>query len=391
MTSDIFIVSGKRTPIGVLNGVLSGLEAHELGAIAITSALNAAGIAPAIVDETIMGQVLSAGAGMNPARQAARGAGLPDASTAFLVNQVCGSGLRAVALGAQQISCGDAAVTVVGGQESMSRAPHVANLRAGRKLGNIELIDTVMRDGLSDAFYGYPMGVTAENIVRQHGLSREDQDAFALRSQQRASAAARAGRFADEIVPVTIAGRKGEHVVTDDEFIRHDATLESMEKLRPAFEKDGTVTAANASGVNDGAAALVLMSGEATRIHGATPLARIVSWATAGVDPQVMGLGPIPASHKALEKAGWTIEDVDLWEANEAFAAQSLAVVAELGIDPDKVNVNGGAIALGHPIGASGARVLVTLVHEMTRRDVRRGVATLCIGGGMGIAMCVER
>jgi acetyl-CoA C-acetyltransferase len=391
MTSDIFIVSGKRTPIGVLNGVLSGLEAHELGAIAITSALNAAGIAPAIVDETIMGQVLSAGAGMNPARQAARGAGLPDASTAFLVNQVCGSGLRAVALGAQQISCGDAAVTVVGGQESMSRAPHVANLRAGRKLGNIDLIDTVMRDGLSDAFYGYPMGVTAENIVRQHGLSREDQDAFALRSQQRASAAARAGRFADEIVPVTIAGRKGEHVVTDDEFIRHDATLESMEKLRPAFEKDGTVTAANASGVNDGAAALVLMSGEAARIHGATPLARIVSWPTAGVDPQVMGLGPIPASHKALEKAGWTIEDVDLWEANEAFAAQSLAVVAELGIDPDKVNVNGGAIALGHPIGASGARVLVTLVHEMTRRDVRRGVATLCIGGGMGIAMCVER
>ncbi|WP_196258047.1 acetyl-CoA C-acetyltransferase [Pelagibacterium limicola] len=388
---DVFIVSAKRTPIGVVNGALATLHAHELGALAIRGALDLAGIPPAVVDETIMGQVLSAGAGMNPARQAARQAGIPDASTAFLVNQVCGSGLRAVALGYQQIACGDAAVIVAGGQESMSLAPHVASLRTGKKLGNIELVDTVMRDGLTDAFYGYPMGVTAENIVRQCGLTRESLDQFALRSQQRASAAARAGRFSSEVVSVTVAGRKGETIVTEDEFIRHDATLESMAKLRPAFEENGTVTAANASGVNDGAAALVLMSGAALKANGCAPMARIVSWATAGLDPQVMGLGPIPASRKALEKAGWTVGDVDLWEANEAFAAQSLAVAGELEIDPGKVNVNGGAIALGHPIGASGARVLVTLIHEMVRRDVRRGVATLCIGGGMGIAMCVER
>lgn len=390
-TNDVFIIAGKRTPIGVLNGALSSVTAHELGAVAIRAALETAGVAPDAVDEAIMGQVLTGGAGMNPARQAARGAGLPDTSTAFLVNQVCGSGLRAVALGSQQIITGDAQVIVAGGQESMSLAPHVAHLRAGKKLGNLEMVDTVMRDGLSDAFYGYPMGITAENVVRQCGLTRENQDAFALRSQQRASAAAKAGRFADEIVPVTVRGRKGDTLVSDDEFIRHDATLDAIAGLRPAFEKDGTVTAANSSGINDGAAALVLMGGAALAAHGGQPMARIVSWATSGLDPQVMGLGPISASRKALEKAGWSVDDVDLWEANEAFAAQSLAVVGELGIDAGKVNVNGGAIALGHPIGASGARVLVTLLHEMARRDARKGVATLCIGGGMGIALCVER
>ncbi|WP_116652589.1 acetyl-CoA C-acetyltransferase [Pelagibacterium sediminicola] len=390
-TDGVFIIAGKRTPIGMLNGALSSVAAHQLGAVAISAALDAAGIAPDAVDEAIMGQVLSGGAGMNPARQAARGAGLPDTSTAFLVNQVCGSGLRAVALGYQQIMTGDAQVVVAGGQESMSLAPHVAQLRTGKKLGNLEMVDTVMRDGLSDAFYGYPMGITAENIVRQCGLTRENQDTFALRSQQRASAAAKEGRFADEIVPVSIPGRKGDTLVSDDEFIRHDATLDAIANLRPAFEKDGTVTAANSSGINDGAAALVLMGGAALAAHDAQPLARIVSWATSGLDPQVMGLGPIPAARKALEKAGWSVADVDLWEANEAFAAQSLAVVGELGIDAEKVNVNGGAIALGHPIGASGARVLVTLLYEMARRDARKGVATLCIGGGMGIALCVER
>lgn len=390
-TDGVFIIAGKRTPIGMLNGALSSVAAHQLGAVAISAALDAAGIAPDAVDEAIMGQVLSGGAGMNPARQAARGAGLPDTSTAFLVNQVCGSGLRAVALGYQQIMTGDAQVVVAGGQESMSLAPHVAQLRTGKKLGNLEMVDTVMRDGLSDAFYGYPMGITAENIVRQCGLTRENQDTFALRSQQRASAAAKEGRFADEIVPVSIPGRKGDTLVSDDEFIRHDATLDAIANLRPAFEKDGTVTAANSSGINDGAAALVLMGGAALAAHDTQPLARIVSWATSGLDPQVMGLGPIPAARKALEKAGWSVADVDLWEANEAFAAQSLAVVGELGIDAEKVNVNGGAIALGHPIGASGARVLVTLLYEMARRDARKGVATLCIGGGMGIALCVER
>ncbi|MAN76499.1 acetyl-CoA C-acetyltransferase [Pelagibacterium flavum] len=391
MAPQVHITAARRTPIGSLNGSLSALAAHELGAAAAKAAIADAGIAPEHIEEAIMGQVLTAAAGMNPARQMARLAGMADATTAFVVNQVCGSGLRAVALGAQQIGMGDANVVLAGGQESMSRAPHAAYLRSGTKLGDVSFIDTVMSDGLTDAFGKMAMGVTAENVVRQCGLTREQQDQFALRSQQRASAAQRDGKFAGEIVPVTIAGRKGETVVDQDEFIRHDASLESMEKLRPAFEKDGTVTAANSSGINDGAAALVLMSDAALRDHGATSLARIVSWATAGLDPNVMGLGPIPASRKALEKAGWSVGDVDLWEANEAFAAQSLAVVGELEVDPERVNVNGGAIALGHPIGASGARVLVTLVHEMARRDVKRGVATLCIGGGMGIAMCVER
>jgi acetyl-CoA C-acetyltransferase len=391
MAPQVHIVAARRTPIGSLNGSLSALAAHELGAAAAKAAIADAGVSPEHIEETIMGQVLTAAVGMNPARQMARLAGLPDAATAFVVNQVCGSGLRAVALGAQQIGLGDANVVLAGGQESMSRAPHAAYLRSGTKLGDVSFIDTVMSDGLTDAFGKMPMGVTAENVVRQCGLTREQQDQFALRSQQRASAAQKDGKFAGEIVPVTIAGRKGATVVSEDEFIRHDASIESMEKLRPAFEKDGTVTAANSSGINDGAAALVLMSDAALKQHGTTSLARIVSWATAGLDPNVMGLGPIPASLKALAKAGWSVGDVDLWEANEAFAAQSLAVVGELGVDPDKVNVNGGAIALGHPIGASGARVLVTLLHEMARRDVRRGVATLCIGGGMGIAMCVER
>lgn len=389
--NDVVIVGAKRTAIGVLNGSLSSVEAHQLGATAIGAALGKAGIAPAQVDEVIMGQVLGAGAGMNPARQAARAAGIPDAATAFGVNQVCGSGLRAVALGFQQIVCGDAQVIVAGGQESMSLAPHVARLRTGKKLGDVSFVDTVMRDGLSDAFYGYPMGVTAENIVRQCGLRRSDQDDLALRSQQRASVAQREGRFVGEIAPVTVASRKGDVIVERDEFIRHDTGIESMARLLPAFEEDGTVTAGNSTGINDGAAALVLMSADIAAREGAKPLARIVSWATAGLDPQVMGLGPIPASQKALEKAGWVAAEVDLWEANEAFAAQTLAVVDQLGIDPEKVNVNGGAIALGHPIGASGARVLVTLLHEMARRDVHKGVATLCIGGGMGIAMCVER
>ncbi|GGA44095.1 acetyl-CoA C-acetyltransferase [Pelagibacterium lentulum] len=389
--NDVVIVGAKRTAIGVLNGSLSSVEAHQLGATAIGAALGKAGIAPAQVDEVIMGQVLGAGAGMNPARQAARAAGVPDAATAFGVNQVCGSGLRAVALGFQQIVCGDAQVIVAGGQESMSLAPHVARLRTGKKLGDVSFVDTVMRDGLSDAFYGYPMGVTAENIVRQCGLRRSDQDDLALRSQQRASVAQREGRFVGEIAPVTVASRKGDVIVERDEFIRHDTGIESMARLLPAFEEDGTVTAGNSTGINDGAAALVLMSADLAGREGAKPLARIVSWATAGLDPQVMGLGPIPASQKALEKAGWAAAEVDLWEANEAFAAQTLAVVDQLGIDPEKVNVNGGAIALGHPIGASGARVLVTLLHEMARRDVHKGVATLCIGGGMGIAMCVER
>jgi acetyl-CoA C-acetyltransferase len=388
---NVFITAGKRTPIGVLGGALSSLDGHELGAIAARAAMAEAGIEPGRVDELIMGQVLTAAAGMNRGRLAARSGGHPDAATAFVVNQVCGSGLRAVALGAQQIALGDAGIIVAGGQESMSRAPHAAHLRAGAKLGDVTFVDTVMNDGLTDAFGRMAMGVTAENVARQCGLTREQQDAFALSSQQRASAAQKTGRFDGEIVPVTVVSRKGETVVSADEFIRHDASLDTMGKLRPAFQKDGTVTAGNSSGINDGAAALVLMSETALEKNGAAPLARIVSWATAGLDPDFMGLGPVPASRRALEKAGWSVGDVDLWEANEAFAAQSLAVVEQLTIDPDKVNVNGGAIALGHPIGASGARVLVTLLHEMARRDVRRGVATLCIGGGMGVAMCVER
>lgn len=391
MARNIFIVSGKRTPIGIFNGSLSGLAAHELGAIASKAALESANLSAGVVDEMIMGQVLTGAAGMNPARQAARAIGVPDSSTAFLINQVCGSGLRAVASGGQQIALGDADVVIAGGQESMSSAPHAVHMRNGTKLGDIAFIDTIMEDGLTDAFGKMAMGVTAENIVRQCGLTRESQDEFSLRSQQRASAAQKLGRFDDEIVAVTIQDRKSEKIVSEDEFIRHNASLETMAKLRPAFEKDGTVTAANSSGINDGAAALVLMSEPAIKSHGVQPMARIAAWATAGVDPNIMGLGPVPASKKALQKAGWSVADVDLWEANEAFAAQSLAVVDQLGIDPERVNVNGGAIALGHPIGASGARVLITLLHEMVRRDVRRGVATLCIGGGMGIALCVER
>lgn len=389
--SEIFIVAARRTPIGVLNGSLSSLDAHQLGAHAARAALADAGIAADLVDEMIMGQVLTAAAGMNPARQAARLAGMRDEATAFLVNQVCGSGLRAVALGAQQIAHGDADVIVAGGQESMSRSPHAARLRQGQKLGDMTFIDTMMYDGLTDAFGRMAMGVTAENVVRKCGLTRAEQDEFALRSQQRAAEAQRAGRFDGEIVPVTVPGRKEDTIISADEGIRHDASLEAMARLRPVFEKDGTVTAANSSTINDGAAALVLMSEAAVKRHGAKPLARIASWATAGLDPDIMGLGPVPASRKALAKAGWNVGDVDLWEANEAFAAQSIAVVKELGLDPDRVNVNGGAIALGHPIGASGARVLVTLLHEMARRDARRGVATLCIGGGMGISLCVER
>ncbi|MBD3609016.1 MAG: acetyl-CoA C-acetyltransferase [Gammaproteobacteria bacterium] len=388
---DVFIVAAKRTPVGAFNGSLSSLQGHELGAIAIKAAVEEAGLAPTDINESIMGQVLTAGVGMNPARQASRGAGLPNESPALNINQVCGSGLRAVSLGSQQILTGDADIVVAGGQECMSQAPHVSVLRQGKKLGDINLIDTMMCDGLTDVFYGYHMGVTAENIVREYKLTREGQDQFALTSQQRASAASRAGRFVDEITPVTISTRKGDIVVSEDEYIRHDATAESMAKLRPAFEKEGTVTAANASGINDGAAALVLMSGAAMAEKGVQPMARIASSAHTGLDPQVMGLGPISASRKALEKAGWDVDSVDLWELNEAFAAQSMAVVEDLKIDMDKGNVNGGAIAIGHPIGASGARILTTLVHEMIKRDARRGVAALCIGGGMGVAMCIER
>ncbi len=386
----IVIAAARRTPIGSLNGALSSLAAHELGAIAIRAALADAAVAADEISETILGQVLTAGQGMNPGRQAARRAGLPDAAPAALVNQVCGSGLRAVALAAQQIMTGAAEIVVAGGQESMTNAPHVASIRQGRKLGDLALRDTVMSDGLWDAFYGYPMGSTAENVARQHQIGRAAQDDFALSSQHRASAAATAGRFAAEIVPVEIATRKGMQLVDSDEHIRHDASADTMAKLKPAFAEGGTVTAGNSSGINDGAAALILMTEAEAARRGLTPLARIAGWAHAGVDPQVMGLGPIPASRKALARAGWDSADVDLWEINEAFAAQSLAVISELGLDADRVNVNGGAIALGHPIGASGARVLTTLLHEMRRRGAHRGIATLCIGGGMGIAMAVE-
>lgn len=389
--TDIVVVGAKRTPIGVLNGALSPVAAHELGAGAIQGALEQAGISGEEVDEVILGQVLTAAVGMNPARQASRKAGIVDAAPAMTVNQVCGSGLRAVALAVQQITTGSPAVVVAGGQESMSNAPHAAVLRRGKKLGDMDFVDTAMLDGLSDAFFGYPMGVTAENVANQHKISREDQDAFALASQQKASAAQKAGRFDDEIVAVRIAGRKGETLVAEDEYIRHDADAESMAKLKPAFVADGTVTAANSSGINDGAAALVLVAADEAEKRGATPLVRISGWAHAGLDPAIMGMGPVPASRKALEDAAWRLEDVDLWEINEAFAAQSIAVVRELGVDPERVNVNGGAIALGHPIGASGARVLVTLIYEMARRDAKKGVAALCIGGGMGIAVCVER
>jgi acetyl-CoA C-acetyltransferase len=362
-----------------------------LGAAAIQGAVGRAGLDPGEVDEVILGQVLTAAQGQNPARQAARAAGIPDDKTAFGINQVCGSGLRAVALAAQQIRTGESAIVVAGGQESMSQAQHAAYLRAGTKMGDMQLIDTMIKDGLWDAFNGYHMGSTAENVAKAYQITREDQDKLALASQQKASAAQKAGRFADEIVPVTLKGRKGDTVVDQDEYIRHDASAEAMAKLRPAFSKDGTVTAANASGINDGACVLVVMGAAEAARKGLTPLARIASFATAGVDPALMGTGPIPSSRKALKRAGWSTDDLDLIEANEAFAAQACAVNKDLGLDPAKVNVNGGAIAIGHPIGASGARVLVTLLHEMQKRDAHKGLATLCIGGGMGVAMCVER
>jgi acetyl-CoA C-acetyltransferase len=388
--SDIVIVSAARTPVGSFLGALSSLPAHELGAVAIKAALERAGVKPDEVDEVIMGQVLQAGAGQGPARQAAVAAGVPVESPAWSLNQLCGSGLRAVALGLQQITAGDAKIVVAGGQESMSQAPHAANLRNGQKMGDLSFTDTMIKDGLWDAFNGYHMGQTAENIADKWSIARADQDAFAVASQNKAEAAQKAGKFDDEIAPVTISTRKGDVVVDKDEYIRHGATIEAMEKLRPAFAKDGSVTAANASGLNDGAAAVVLMTADEAKKRGLKPLARIASWATAGVDPAIMGTGPIPASRKALANAGWSVGDLDLIESNEAFAAQSLCVVKELGLDTARVNVNGGAIAIGHPIGASGARVLTTLLHEMKRSGAKKGLATLCIGGGMGVAMCVE-
>jgi acetyl-CoA C-acetyltransferase len=388
---DIVIVSAVRTPVGSFNGALSSLPAHELASVALKSAIERARISAADVDEIILGQILAAAEGQNPARQAARAAGLPDEKTAFGINQLCGSGLRSVALAAQQIKTGESAIVAAGGMESMSCAPHAAHLRNGTKMGSLEFVDTMLKDGLFDAFHGYHMGVTAENVATKFQITRDEQDEFALGSQQKASAAQKAGKFKDEIVPVTIKTRKGDVVVADDEFIRHDATLDGMKKLRPAFSKDGTVTAGNASGINDGAAALILMSAAEAEKRGLKPIARIVSFATAGVDPAIMGTGPIPSARKALARAGWKIGDLDLIEANEAFAAQALAVNKDLGWDTSKVNVNGGAIALGHPIGASGARILVTLLHEMQKRDAKKGLATLCVGGGMGVAMCVER
>ena len=388
---DIVIVSAARTPVGSFNGAFANTPAHVLGEIAIRAALERAGLSPEDADEVILGQVLTAGAGMNPARQAARAAGIPDGKTAFGINQVCGSGLRAVALAAQQVMSGQSDIVIAGGQENMSLSPHCAHLRAGTKMGDVKFVDTMIKDGLWDAFNGYHMGTTAENVARAYQVTREEQDAMALASQQKAAAAQKAGRFKDEIAVVTIAGRKGDSTVEDDEYIRHDSSAEAMARLRPAFSKDGTVTAGNASGINDGAAALVVMSAREAAKRGLTPLARIASFATAGVDPALMGTGPIPASRKALDRAGWSAETLDLIEANEAFAAQACAVNRGLHLDPDKVNVNGGAIAIGHPIGASGARVLTTLLHEMRRRAAHKGLATLCIGGGMGVAMCVER
>jgi acetyl-CoA C-acetyltransferase len=391
MKDDIVIVGAVRTPIGAFNGALGTVPAHELGKIAIKAAIDRAGVEAPRVSEVILGQILTAGQGMNPARQASLGAGIPIEVPAWGVNQVCGSGLRAVALGYQAIANGDSDIAVVGGQESMSLSPHCAHLRAGVKMGNFDMVDTMIKDGLWDAFNGYHMGNTAENVARQWQITRQQQDEFAVGSQQKAEAAQKAGKFKDEITPVTIKGRKGDVVVDTDEYPKHGTTLDVIAKLRPAFDKEGTVTAANASGINDGAAALVLMKASEAAKLGKTPLARIASWAQAGVDPKVMGTGPIPASRAALKKAGWSAADLDLIEANEAFAAQACAVNKDLGWDTSKVNVNGGAIALGHPIGASGARVLVTLLYEMQKRNAKKGLATLCIGGGMGIAMCVER
>ena len=389
--SDVVIAGAVRTPVGAFNGALSSLPAHHLGQVAIVEALKRAKVAPAEVDEVIMGQILAAAAGQNPARQAAVAAGIPVEKTAYGINQLCGSGLRSVALGMQAIKLGDSAIVVAGGHESMSQAPHCVHLRNGTKMGATELIDTMIKDGLWDAFNGYHMGNTAENVAQKWQLTRDEQDRFACASQNKAEAAQKAGRFKAEIVPVTIKTRKGETVVDTDEYPKAGVTVESLAQLRPAFAKDGTVTAGNASGINDGGAAVVLMSAKDASKRGIQPLARIVSWATAGVDPAIMGTGPIPASRMALKKAGWKIEDLDLIEANEAFAAQACAVNKDLGWDTDKVNVNGGAIAIGHPVGASGTRILVTLLYEMQRRRATKGLATLCIGGGMGIAMCVAR
>lgn len=389
--TNVVIVSAARTAVGSFNGAFANTPAHELGAAAIAEVVARAGVDKAEVEETILGQVLTAGQGQNPARQAHILAGLPQESSAWSLNQVCGSGLRAVALGAQHVQLGDAAIVVAGGQENMSLSPHVAHLRAGTKMGDMKMIDSMIKDGLWDAFNGYHMGQTAENVAEKWQISREMQDAFAVASQNKAEAAQKAGKFADEIFTFTIKTRKGDVNVSADEYIRHGATLESMQKLRPAFTKDGTVTAANASGLNDGAAAVLLMSEAEAAKRGLTPLARIASYSTAGLDPAVMGVGPIYASRKALAKAGWNAADLDLVEANEAFAAQACAVNKDMGWNPDVVNVNGGAIAIGHPIGASGARILNTLLFEMKRRDAKKGLATLCIGGGMGVAMCLER
>src|ERR1700731_896381 len=391
MPDDVVIASPTPTPVGAFNGPFATLPAHDRGKTAIKAALDGAGVEPGRVSEVIMGQILTAGQGQNPARQASIAAGIPVETPAWGVNQLCGSGLRAVALGYQAIVNGDSDVVVAGGQESMSQAPHAAYLRSGTKMGGLQMIDTMIKDGLWDAFNGYHMGNTAENVAKQWQITRQQQDEFAVKSQNKAEAAMKAGRFKDEIAPVTIKSRKGDVVVDTDEYPKAGVTLDSIAKLRPAFDKEGTVTAANASGINDGAAAVVLMKASEAAKRGKTPLARIVSWAHAGVDPAIMGTGPIPASRAALKKAGWKIEDLDLIEANEAFAAQACAVNKDLGWDTAKVNVNGGAIALGHPIGASGARVLVTLLHEMQKRNLKKGLATLCIGGGMGIAMCVER
>jgi acetyl-CoA C-acetyltransferase len=388
--SDIVIVSAARTPVGSFNGALASLPASALGTIAIKAALERAGIQPEEIDEVILGHVLQAAAGQGPARQASVGAGIPYTTPAWSLNQICGSGLRAVALGMQQIQDG-AKIVVAGGQESMSQAPHAAHLRNGQKMGDLTFVDTMIKDGLWDAFNGYHMGTTAENVATQGQITREDQDRFATQSQNRAEAAQKAGKFDSEIAPVTIKGRKGDTVVDKDEYIRHGSTYEAMAGLRPAFSKDGTVTAGNASGLNDGAAAVVLMTAAEAAARGLTPLARIASWAIAGVDPAIMGTGPIPATRKALEKAGWMTSDLDLIEANEAFAAQALCVTRGLDLDPAKVNVNGGAIAIGHPVGASGARILTTLLHEMARTDAKKGLATLCIGGGMGVALAVEK
>jgi len=389
--TNVVIVSAARTAVGSFNGAFANTPAHELGAAVIEAVVARAGVDKAEVSETILGQVLSAGQGQNPARQAHILAGLPQESSAWGINQVCGSGLRAVALGAQHIQLGDAEIIIAGGQENMSLSPHVAHLRAGTKMGDTKFIDSMIKDGLWDAFNGYHMGQTAENVAEQWQISREMQDQFALASQNKAEAAQKAGRFADEIVAFTIKTRKGDVVVDADEYIRHGATLEALQKLRPAFTRDGSVTAANASGINDGAAAVMLMSAQEAEKRGLTPLARIASYATAGLDPAIMGVGPIHASRKALGKAGWKAEDLDLVEANEAFAAQACAVNKDMGWNPEGVNVNGGAIAIGHPIGASGARILNTLLFEMNRRDAKKGLATLCIGGGMGVAMCLER